>query len=141
MSAQSLKHMCNMINKNIFINLKTKLSFFRVIQLKFKEILFESKKLYSLFKCCTLRKKFLWFKQNFFKSNKFMYCYAFIENFLWIKEISWLFLHSHHGWEGIGFMWKMTFEIFIKSLRFETPWVRKKRFLRKCLSVCLSVCL
>ena len=25
-------------------------------------------------------------------------------------------------WKGIGFMWKMTFEIFIKSLRFETPW-------------------
>ena len=25
-------------------------------------------------------------------------------------------------------MWKMTFEIFIKSLRFETPWVRKNGF-------------
>ena len=47
------------------------------------------------------------------------------------------FLHSHHGWEGIGFMWKMNFEIFIKSLRFETPWVRKKGFYE---SVCLSVC-
>ena len=47
-------------------------------------------------------------------------------------------LHSHHGWEGIGFMWKMTFEIFIKSLRFETPWVRKNGFYE---SVCLSVCL
>ena len=33
------------------------------------------------------------------------------------------FLHSHCEWEDIGFMWKMTFEIFIKSLRFETPWV------------------
>ena len=48
------------------------------------------------------------------------------------------FLHSHHGWEGIGFMWKMTFEIFIKSLRFETPWVKKNGFYE---SVCLSVCL
>ena len=47
------------------------------------------------------------------------------------------FLHSHRGWEGIGFMWKMTFEIFIKSLRFETPWVRKNGFYE---SVCLSVC-
>ena len=46
------------------------------------------------------------------------------------------FLHSHHGWESIGFMWKMTLEIFIKSLRFETPWVRKKGFYE---SVCLSV--
>ena len=45
-------------------------------------------------------------------------------------------LHSHHGWEGIGLMWKMTFEIFIKSLRFETPWVRKNGFYE---SVCLSV--
>ena len=44
------------------------------------------------------------------------------------------FLHSHHGWEGIGFMWKMTFEIFIKSLRFETPWVRKNGFYE---TVCL----
>ena len=26
------------------------------------------------------------------------------------------FLHSHHGWEGISFMWKVTFGIFIKSL-------------------------
>ena len=40
--------------------------------------------------------------------------------------------------EGIRFMWKMTFEIFIKSLRFETPWVRKNGFYE---SVCLSVCL
>ena len=51
------------------------------------------------------------------------------------------FLHSHHGWEGIGFMWKITFEIFIKSLRFETPWVRKKGLYESvCLSVCPSVC-
>ena len=50
------------------------------------------------------------------------------------------FLHSHHGWEGINFMWKMTFEIFIKSLRSETPWVRKNGFYESvCLSVCLSV--
>ena len=52
--------------------------------------------------------------------------------------LKYIFLHSHHGWEGIGFMWKMTFEIFIKSLRFETPWVRKNIFYE---SVCLSVCL
>ena len=37
-------------------------------------------------------------------------------------------LHSHHKWKGINFMWKMTFEIFIKSLGFETPWVRKMVF-------------
>ena len=37
-------------------------------------------------------------------------------------------------WEGIGFMWKIIFGIFIKSLRFETPWVRKKGFYE---SVCL----
>ena len=55
-----------------------------------------------------------------------------------LTELKKLFLHSHHGWEGIGFMWKMTFEIFIKSLRFETPWVRKNAFYE---SVCLSVCL
>ena len=42
------------------------------------------------------------------------------------------FLHSHHGWEGIGFMWKNTFEIFIKSLRFETPWVRKNDWAEVC---------
>ena len=48
------------------------------------------------------------------------------------------FLHSHHGWKGISFMWKMTFEIFMKSLRFETPWVRKTVFTK--MSVCLSVC-
>ena len=30
-------------------------------------------------------------------------------------------------WESIGFMWKMTFEIFIKSLRFETPHLWPKR--------------
>ena len=47
-----------------------------------------------------------------------------------------LFLHSHHEWEGIGFMWKMTFVNFIKSLSFETPWVRKNGFYE---SVCLSV--
>ena len=38
-------------------------------------------------------------------------------------------------WEGIGFMWKMTFEIFIKSLRFETPRVRKNSLLHKDLQV------
>ena len=32
------------------------------------------------------------------------------------------FLHYHHKWKGISFMWKMTVEIFIKSLRFEAPW-------------------
>ena len=46
-------------------------------------------------------------------SNENLYLYKYI------------FLHFHHEWEGIGFMWKMTFEIFIKSLRFETPWLRK----------------
>ena len=44
------------------------------------------------------------------------------------------FLHSQHGWEGISFMWKMTFEIFMESLRFETPWIRKNGFYE---SVCL----
>ena len=61
-------------------------------------------------------------------------------HFLNLADFHCSFLHSHHGWEGIGFMWKMTFEIFIKSLRFETPWVRKKGFYESvCLSVCLSV--
>ena len=32
-------------------------------------------------------------------------------------------------------MWKITFGIFVKSLRFETPWVRKNNFFE---SVCLS---
>ena len=59
----------------------------------------------------------------------------FINNFASLNLHA--FLHSHHGWEGIGFMWKMTFEIFIKSLRFETPWVRKNSFYK---SVCVSVC-
>ena len=27
-----------------------------------------------------------------------------------------MILHSHYKWESISFMWKMTFEIFIKSL-------------------------
>ena len=31
-------------------------------------------------------------------------------------------------WEGIGFMWKITFGIFIKFLGFETPCVRKDGF-------------
>ena len=33
-------------------------------------------------------------------------------------------------------MWEITFEIFIKSLRFESPWVRKSGFYK---NVCLSV--
>ena len=37
-----------------------------------------------------LRKKFLWFKQNFFWSKKSMHCYPIKEKFLWFKEISWL---------------------------------------------------
>ena len=33
-------------------------------------------------------------------------------------------------------MWKMTFEIFIKSLRFETPWAKENGFYKTdCLSV------
>ena len=47
---------------------------------------------------------------------------------------------SYSIWKDISFMWKMTFEIFIKFLRFETPWVRKKSFLRKCLPVCFCLC-
>ena len=39
-----------------------------------------------------------------------------------------LFLHSHHKWEDISLMWKMTFEIFIKSLRvtnsLNTAWLK-----------------
>ena len=31
-------------------------------------------------------------------------------------------------WEGIGFIWKITFNIFIKSRRFETLWVGKNVF-------------
>ena len=34
-------------------------------------------------------------------------------------------------------MWKITFDIFIKSLRFETPWVRKNSF-NKILSFFVS---
>ena len=39
------------------------------------------------------------------------------------------FLYSHRIWESIGFMWNLTFPIFIKSRRFKTPWVRNT-FLR-----------
>ena len=38
--------------------------------------------------------KFLWFKQNFFESNKFVLCYLVRKKFLWFKEISWLFFFS-----------------------------------------------
>ena len=31
-------------------------------------------------------------------------------------------------WEGIGFMWKITFQIFIKSRRYENPWKKKFNF-------------
>ena len=37
-------------------------------------------------------------------------------------------------WDGMGFMLKIIFGIFIKSLRFETPWVRKIGF---CKNVCM----
>ena len=67
-----------------------------------------------------------------FKTRKWISMYKKIPTLAWN-----IFLHSHHGWEGIGFMWKMTFDIFIESLRFETPWVIKKGFYE---SVCLSVC-
>ena len=54
------------------------------------------------------------------------------------KIYEWLiFLHFHHGWEGISFMLKINFEIFIKSLRFATPWVRKSG-VYKSVCVCLS---
>ena len=48
-----------------------------------------------------------------------------------------IFFHSHHQWKGIGFTWKMTFGNFIKSLRFQNPWVWKNGFHD---NVCLSVC-
>ena len=44
------------------------------------------------------------------------------------------FLHSHHGWEGIGFMWKMTRK-FHQIFTFWDPLSPKKGFLWKCLSV------
>ena len=59
---------------------------------------------------------------------RYIHVYPSSENFY--------FLHSHHGREGISFLWKMTFEIFMKSLRFEIPWVIKNDFYE---SVCLSV--
>ena len=49
-----------------------------------------------------------------------------------LRKYNWkyriLFFHSHNKWRGIAFMWKMTFGICIKSLRSETPWVRKNGF-------------
>ena len=66
-----------------------------------------------------------------------LYLFILLRNHAFCDHYRDQFLHSHHEWEGLGFMWKMTFEIFIKSLRFETPWVRKKDFYE---SVCLSVC-
>ena len=39
-------------------------------------------------------KSFFDSKQNFFESNKFVHCYTVKEQFLWIKEISWLFFFS-----------------------------------------------
>ena len=36
-----------------------------------------------------------------------------------------IFIYILIIWEGIGFIWKITFVTFIKFLRFETPWVRK----------------
>ena len=46
------------------------------------------------------------------------------------------FLHSHHKWEVLV-SFETTFEIFIKFLRFETPWVGKNGFHE---NVYLSVC-
>ena len=38
------------------------------------------------------------------------------------------FLLSSHQWERIGFMWNLTFKIFIKFPWFETSWVKKTIF-------------
>ena len=47
------------------------------------------------------------------------------------------FLHFHHGWEGIGFMWKMT-RNFHQIFTFWGPLSQKKTVFTK-VSVCLSV--
>ena len=40
-------------------------------------------------------------------------------------------------WKDIGFIWKMTFGIFLKSLRFEILWVQKNSF---CLKMYIFLC-
>ena len=48
-----------------------------------------------------------------------------------ILKIILTFLHFYHEWGGIGFTRKMIFEIFIKSVRFDLPWERKKTSFHK----------
>ena len=48
----------------------------------------------------------------------------------------WILFYILVIWESIGFMWKINFGTFIKSLRFETLWVRKNGIYE---SVCPSV--
>ena len=54
-------------------------------------------------------------------------------------ETGLLSLHSHYKWEDLRFIWKITFEIFIKYLRFWDPPSQIKRFLQKYLSVVVVV--
>ena len=49
----------------------------------FKQNFFESNKFVH---CYIVKEKFLWFKQNFFESNKFVHCYIVKEKFLWFKQ-------------------------------------------------------
>ena len=51
-----------------------------------------------------------------------------------IKSLS-HFIHSHHRWIGISFMWKKTWN-FHQIFTFWDPLGQKKWFLRNCLSVC-----
>ena len=53
---------------------------------------------------------------------------------VYMIEYLWHFIHSHHRWEGISFMWEMVFE-FLQIFTFCNPLSQKKRFLRKCLSL------
>ena len=77
------------------------------------------------------RNRFVYIKEHFFESTKLS---SIRRNFFFERISKKCFFDSNKLfpgciiWECISFMWKMTFEIFIKSLRFVAPWVRKNVF-------------
>ena len=126
---------------------------------------------------CFNETKFVWFIQNIFGANKYLFesnfCLKSNKSHLWpyinasislfwrkinliqtniyldqrnqifdlFKQIIFIdsfksFLHSHHGWEGTGFMWKITSKISSNLYVLRPPESEKTVFTK--VSVCLS---
>ena len=104
---------------------------------------------------CFNETKFVWFIQNIFGANKYLFesnfCLKSNKSHLWPyinasislfwRKINLIdsfksFLHSHHGWEGTGFMWKITSKISSNLYVLRPPESEKTVFTK--VSVCLS---